>query len=394
MSRPIKDIRTWRRIDTGRISVMFIENPNHWIGTPESDKNKALAWARRNKGRLLAKTPDAMLFRNAAKDMFSPDGRWAERIGKKGKTFSKPFLRNKQGHVDNYLIPLLGDYRVSEITRRIVDDAVLDVRRADGDAKPLAPATKEKIIYTASIVFDEFVDAGLIRENPLIGITHYYRGPVEPRGVIPRESLSILFPETHEEMMKIWGSSLWVSFFCYLYDTGNRPNEIRATKWEELNVETGFLVVRNAIAAATLAELKGTKTDIIKPAYLSDRTLLELSLWRMASKYNKDSDFIFSNRNGNPVAGNKYINAFHKAKENAGFKNERWTPYWLRHSFGTYHLKNLSIQELMTLMGHASVLTSKIYQHPDNEIIYEQSKGLRDKLYPQTGNGNILSTGG
>ncbi len=37
----------------------------------------------------------------------------------------------------------------------------------------------------------------------------------------------------------------------------------------------------------------------------------------------------------------------------------------------------------MTLMGHASSITSKTYQHPDDGIIYEQSKGLRDKLYSE-----------
>ncbi len=312
MPRPTKDIRCARRPETGRCSIMYREHPGHWFATPESDEVKALQWARRSKERLLAKTETEILFKTVAKDFFAPDGKWQARAKGKGHTFSKPYLQNRQGHIDNYLIPTLGDMPLRLITRRIIDDAILTASRVSGSGKPLAPATKEKIVYAANLLFEEFVDAGFITMNPIIGITHYDRAPVAPRGAIPIEALGKIYPDGHCALVKVWGGSMWAALFCYLNDTGNRPGEARALKWKELDINEHFVVVRHGIAAKTVDTIKGTKTDIIKPAFLSDRTMDELAIWRTESKYSSDDDFIFSNFKGDPVSSEGIIKAFRR----------------------------------------------------------------------------------
>jgi integrase len=60
--------------------------------------------------------------------------------------------------------------------------------------------------------------------------------------------------------------------------------------------------------------------------------------------------------------------------------NKDWTPYWLRHSFGTYQMETLSQDEIMKLMGHNVEVTTRIYQHPDNETLYKSAEEIKKKL--------------
>lgn len=370
------------RPETNRYSIMYCEHPGHWIATPESDEKKAMQWARRNKERIIAHAKPGMLFKIVAKDFFSPQGKWAARMARKGRKFNAVYFQHRQAYVDNFLIPALGDLPLDSINRRIIDDAILGASSVLGKSnKPLAPATKNKVLHTAKIMFGDFVDSGFINANPVEGIARYDCAPVTPRGAIPIVALKAMFPENHDNLVSVWGGLVWAALFCYLADTGNRPGEARALLWKEINFHERFVVIRHAIAAGTVNTIKGTKTNTVKPAYLSERTVSVLSEWRLESSFSADDDFIFADKHGNPYSNDNVNKAFHRRMVDLGYGSEPWTPYWLRHSFGTYQLKNLTVPELMSLMGHATMLTSKVYQHPDDEIIYEQSKGLRDKLH-------------
>jgi integrase len=57
-----------------------------------------------------------------------------------------------------------------------------------------------------------------------------------------------------------------------------------------------------------------------------------------------------------------------------------WTPYHLRHTFGTYQLETLEDEDLFRLMGHTNLATSRIYRHPDDLTLLRSALAIRDKL--------------
>jgi site-specific recombinase XerD len=118
----------------------------------------------------------------------------------------------------------------------------------------------------------------------------------------------------------------------------------------------------------------------VRPAFLSTRTVQELSIWRAESKHAGDEDFIFTLGGNAPVTNEGIIKAFRRGLTEMGLQAENWKPYWLHHSFGTYHLDELEDSELLVLMGHTNIVTNAIYRHPDDETVLIRSKCIREKM--------------
>jgi integrase len=309
---------------------------------------------------------------------FSPRGRWAERMGEKGHHYGEEYLNIRQGHLDNYVIPSFGNARPTEIKRREIDNWLLGLRRLDGGK--MAGATKNKILYTLSIVFEELVDLEVVEKNPVRGIKPYNKTPVHPRGVIDRQALAKLFPGDHRELLEIWESVMWASMMLVFYDTGARPGEVRALTWADLNIKKRFIPIRKGVQAGSRDIIKTTKTNIVRIGFLTAHTVEELEIWRRVSAHSGERDFIFTIDGKHPISAVTVIRAFKRGLSRAGITGKPWTPYWLRHSFGTYHMEHLNQAELMNLMGHNTAATTRLYQHPDNDTLYHAAEHIKAKL--------------
>jgi len=369
-------IRAKARARDGFQQVHFEEYPGHWIITPEKNREKALSWAKRNRERLINKKIKDLAF--YCHEFFYPSGPWANRMRAKGHTFVDKYLITRQGHLDNYFIPAFGDADPRTIRRREIDNWLLALTKPSGGK--LAGATKNKILYSIALVFEDLRDQEVVEMNPIDGIKPYSKAPVKPRGVIDRESLGKLYPASHGELVQVWGSTMWAAMMCLFNDTGSRPGELRALTWEDIDIQRRFVPIRKGVEAGTVDKIKGTKTGVVKAGFLTARTVQELQIWQAESRYNDKTDFVFTANGKTPVTSEGILKAFRRGLAEVGINNSDWTPYWLRHSFGTYQLENLSQDELMRLMGHNSTVTSRIYQHPDDETLYRAASGIQEKL--------------
>jgi integrase len=379
MGRPKKAIRATIRGDVGRWQIRFAEHP-HWILT-EFPGSKAeedvLAWARRNRGSLIRRTSPTIA--DAAKGFFLPSGPWATRMREKGHHYVDKYLAVRQGHLENYIIPMFGRLQARDLRRRQIDDAFLGMDRAHGD-KPLAGATKNKILYSFHILLEDLVDVGVLEKNPLDGIAPYSKAPVEPRDALPRDTMDKLFPAGHGPLVRVWGGSMWAAMMLLFQDTGMRPGEARALRWAEIYDALKFIAIRHGIEAGTAAKVKGTKTGIVKAGYLSARTVQELAIWRDESRFSADADFVFTLEGAAPVTNAGIVAAFRRGLKEVGIDSPHWTPYYLRHSFVTYQAEILSREELRALAGHTNEATNRIYQHLDDLGVYRQNLSAKEKL--------------
>jgi site-specific recombinase XerD len=81
-----------------------------------------------------------------------------------------------------------------------------------------------------------------------------------------------------------------------------------------------------------------------------------------------------------PLTNAAIVKAFRRGLAAAGIGNKAWTPYWLRHSFGTYSLETLSEEEISALMGNGVAVLRRHYLHPDDETLYRSAAGIKEKL--------------
>jgi integrase len=257
MGRPKnKDgIRITTRARDGIQLVHFEEYPGHWIATAERDRDKALKWAKRNRERLINRKTHNMAF--YCKGFFDPDSPWIVRMRKKGHQYTDKYLVNRRGYVNNYIIPEFGAFQPGSITRREIDDWLLNLKKTSG--AEMSGETKNKIMYTLSLIFEELRDLEIVEANPISGIRPYDKTPLRPRGAIDRESLEKLYPPTHGGMVRVWGSPMWAAMMLVFNDTGSRPGEVRALTWRDIDIKKRFIPIRKGIEAGTAGKVKGTK---------------------------------------------------------------------------------------------------------------------------------------
>jgi integrase len=307
---------------------------------------------------------------------------------KKGHHYTDKYLLNRRGYVENYIIPEFGDCRPESIQRREIDDWLLSLKKKNGNEpagetknkSELAGETKNKILYTLSLIFEELRDLEIIETNPVVGIKPYDKAPVNPRGTIDREALGKLYPETHGKLVQVWGSSMWAAMMLVFNDTGSRPGEVRALTWADIDVHKRFIPIRKGIQSGTPDSVKETKTGAVKAGFLSVRTIQELDIWRAESRHSQNGDYVFSLDGETPVTNEAVIKAFRRGLVRVEIDQPKWTPYWLRHSFGTYQMENLSDGEISLLMGNGVAVLRKHYQHPDDETLYRQTRAIQEKL--------------
>jgi integrase len=399
MGRPVKDIKHKLDRASGRYMVGFAESPGMYHMTPESDRGRALEWAKRNKTRLLSKPDTKLLIRNLAPGFFDATAPWYQDKLKKGRPMTDASLSIRQGHIVNYIVPLFGDWDARELKGSDIDRTILDAmrftarrgRKTPVSIKPLSKGTRSKLLYSVKLMYDRWVYQGIVAENPCAGIVKYSKEPERKRSALSRDVLAKLFPPSHGELVRVWGSSMWAALMCVLNDTGARPGEVRALKWGAYYPAERYLPIRYGVESGTAEKIKGTKTDVIRAGYLQMRTVQELAIWRAESRHAADDEFMFTATDGPPVSGAAVGDAFERALKRLGYDAEGWTPYWLRHSFVTYALETLNDQEVLMLAGHSNIITNAIYRHPDDATILRRSVSIRDKMEAARGGATQVS---
>jgi hypothetical protein len=172
--------------------VHFEEYPGHWIVTPEYDRSKAAAWAKRNRDRLIRR--DDATLNTYYKDFYAKDGQWVRRQQEKGRHYGALHLKNRQAYPDNYFCREFGSLRPMDIDRpdfrREFDNWLLSLTSYLDDKRRLSGATKNKIIYSVNDLIEDLIDLKRITSNPLTGFEKYSKDPKKPRGVIDRDSLA------------------------------------------------------------------------------------------------------------------------------------------------------------------------------------------------------------
>ena len=374
MPRPAEPIRA-RRGPRGCYLVSYAEAPGQSFtaAVANSEPREAvMAWAKRNRNRLLESRRDVLTLRPLMAGFFAPDGDWIERYRAKGKSMSAANLANYAAHLANYLLPLFGDEEPAALTARAIDDAILAAPGRNG--RPLAPATKYKIVHTFSLILDDLTERGIIPRNPLAGVLPYSKRPVRERGTITPEHVILMFPDAHGDLVRIWGSTMWASMMLTFSDTGLRPIECARLRW-------GEMVREGEGKTETFAFVfLGAKGGQVRAVWISKRTAQELAIWRAESRHAEDDDYVFGDGSA-PLTDNGILKAFRAGAVRAvGPEAATWITYSLRHTFVTRGLSILGEEALAMLAGHSVQVSRSHYQHAGVKEALDRSREARRKL--------------
>ena len=312
------------------------------------------------------------------KGIFSPDGYWRYKRAEKKKFFTDKSMKTRAAVMQNWIVPLWGELNPKRLTVQTIDKAMMGVT-SDLTRRPLAGATRNRILSVLSELYVYLIEEGLTRLNPVRDVVRCNSSPECPRSAMPTDEVKTLFPDDHNELKRIWRTQKYICAFMILRDTGVRPGELVALKWGDWNPEIKFFPILRAIESGSKNREKGTKTGATKPAIITDHTAVEIEALRKKIKP-MPGQYIFANKHGVPYGTHRLSWNFHKAVERAGINRPELTPYWLRHTFNTRSLETLDDKLVQHLMGHNTVDMTLRYRHADAESLAREAIKIRDQV--------------
>ena len=311
-------------------------------------------------------------------NLFEQNGYWRYKRAEKKKFFTDKSMKTRDAVMKNWIVPLWGKYNPKKLTVRIIDQAMMGTKSVL-TKKPLAGATINRILSVLSEMYVYLIEEGKIRINPVRDVVRCNSTPEKPRSALLLQEIKTLFPNDHMELKRIWRTQKYICAFMILRDTGLRPGELVALKWQDWNSEIKFFPILKAIESGTRDTIKGTKSGATKPAIITDQTAEQIEKLRKKVKPNPD-DYIFSNKYGIPYAPQRLSRNFHESVARAGINRPELTPYWLRHTFNSVMLETNDTRTVQLLMGHRTEAMTRHYRHAGVESLARTAIKIKDRV--------------
>ena len=258
-----------------------------------------------------------------------------------------------------HILPALGRTRVRELHRGTIK-AFLIGKRAGGLGK-----NSVRLIRAAlSAMLSSAVDDAIIVANPALRLGLKLRG--QPDRLTSLERQQTIRPMGASEYAAFLKAAervtpLYADLFLLLGDTGSRPGEAYALRWEDIDFDARRLRVERAWSAG---RIEGTKTGVRRLVDLTDRLVRRLRRLQRERKaealhrgWSQLPEWVFCTEAGTPLDESRVRKAFAKALATAGLPPHR--VYDLRHTCASLLLaRGAPLTYVSAQLGHALPTTT------------------------------------
>jgi integrase len=295
---------------------------------------------------------------------------WYQRKVNAG-TYRRASLIDYRNHVENYIKPQLGSWKVYDIDIEQIEKAAAEW------GKKVSPKMVNKVLTSLTAIFALAKRYKLIKDNPAqeaerlkIATENEDDIEVTPDKVLSKEEIRKLIqatePGSRDRLM------VMVPAF-----TGMRIGEVLGLTWSAVNLKAGKLDVRLNLADSDKGKpllLQPPKTRSSRRTVpLPPELIRELKVWKLKCP-RSEQDLVFATEDGKAYHRNAASDALDKAIVKAEIK--RITPHGLRHTFASLLLADgVAVPEVSALLGHKdSYVTWKVYAH----FVKKESTAVHD----------------
>ena len=280
-----------------------------------------------------------------------------------------------------HISPRFGETAVSDITTGHVE-ALATAMLGDGRA----PKTVRNVLTFLHSVFEEALDRGLIRENPVRRAAR----PGRRRAGDAKADLQFLSVEELEAVLRaipnetvirapapsrrsrpgpapppppdVLGPVLRVVVLTAAM-TGLRQGELLGLRWRDVDWGVQRIRVRSTFVRGEHSGEGKSELSTRRSVPMTDRLARELDLWSQRTVYRGDDDLVFAHpQTGNPLDRSKVTKRFQQACRDGGVRMIRF--HDLRHTFATrLAASGQPMRTIQEFLGHADSKTTQIYAH-------------------------------
>lgn len=149
-----------------------------------------------------------------------------------------------------------------------------------------------------------------------------------------------------------------------LYATGTRISELISLKFSQIDFDECIIRIMGKGKKERIVPVNDVAIDYLKEYINHYRPYL----------VKKTTDYVFLNKNGNPISRVGFFKILKQICQKAGIKKDV-SPHTLRHSFATHLLNNgADLRVIQELLGHENLSTTEIYSHLSNKKIEDDYK--------------------
>lgn len=379
------DVKTWKRADKGGIVYVIVPGTAGWRSSGKRRRTEAVEWAL---NQAQGGHGPNVTFGAYAKDFFVPGlcRRVTHMEGAHGKNTVKHWDTLRQLLVD-YAMPRWGDTMVAAITPAkiytwLIDPALSTVKSFDAGRRPLSTAQRNKLRVVMKHVMDQAAFEGVVQPG-VVKLVPVQSSDSREADTFLREELERLFPDSLEELDRIWGSRVWAALGMIERDAGPRPSEALALRWRDWHpTHQAFICAEKIDSRGQPGPLKSAK----KKQGVKKKVLL-VSLWTTliledlrARTSPAPEDLLFpapkyARLRNQPMRVSAAQDHFLGVMDRAGVPRVKpgsdgcpRTQYCLRHGAATWMVTNLGSQAAQLLLGHTpGSAVTEVYDHPEDE---------------------------
>ncbi|TBC78013.1 tyrosine-type recombinase/integrase [Rhizobium ruizarguesonis] len=210
-----------------------------------------------------------------------------------GAGLERSTVNQRKNHLENHIVPLIGDLLLSKATLPIVRDFEDRLRREGRSA-----AMTKKIITSLGSIFADANERGLATRNPVRDMRGSRKGRDRraERRQKGRLEVGVDIP-TREEIKALVGalSGHWRPMLIAVIFTGMRSSELRGLRWQDIDFKRAEVNVRQRVdqfrKVGPPKSEAGARTIPVPPLVVN--SLKELKL-----KQGNKSEFVFANPDG------------------------------------------------------------------------------------------------
>jgi integrase len=280
-----------------------------------------------------------------------------------------------RGQIDLHLAPAFGARRIDDVTLEVIEHFRNAKRDGTGGHERLARSTINQLLQTLAAILEYALSHRYLKSNPARSVARVRAerraGTAEAVEVDPK---AVLTAEQAGQLIDAATPGLYRVFIETALLTGCRSGELLALAWEHLDLETGALRVRRSLSWKRGEERGYGKSEAVfgptktpsscRTLELAPELVHDLKVWKLQSRYSKDSDLVFPNSLGKPL---------HRAFLHKGLRRAldkcpglpRVDLHGLRHSFASILIqRGTPPSQAAQILGHKNAeLTLKVYTH-------------------------------
>ena len=269
--------------------------------------------------------------------------------------------RSYSSHVRIYLVPRLGQMKISALRPGHISSMLSDLRQTGHRGRPLSASTVQRVHATLRAALNHALRMGILTINPACLVELEPASRPVPRIWTPDE-LNLFLRSTRDDELHM--------LYRLVALTGLRRGEVVGLHWSEVDLESGTLrVVQQVVQLGSRSELSEPKTKAGRRVIKLDSATCDAlrNHWdrqvALAAPGPSASTPVFSRSDGRTLSPEYVTRRFTRLSKAAGLPSIRF--HDLRHGHASYALAaGVPIKVVQERLGHSSALiTTDLYTH-------------------------------